>query len=161
MRRGHREEGGGKHHDRAGSCWGIKPFQTWIPTSHDGKLPLIWGRLRRFEFGTEAVQIEAGEAVQIEMQALVSDRVIRDPSDTHLPATAWPRQMLAAFTARPPRASGGLRVRTSPSSNAGAVPEHNGGHSLGCRVPAYESGVWGRASPDEEITEQVMSQGEG
>ena len=50
------------------------------------------------------MQIEAGEAVQIEVQALVSDRVSQDPSDTHLPATAWPRQMLAASTARPPRA---------------------------------------------------------
>ena len=42
------------------------------------------------------MQIEAGEAVQIEVQALVSDRVNHDPSDTHLPATAWPRQMFAA-----------------------------------------------------------------
>ena len=50
------------------------------------------------------MQNEASEAVQIEEQALVSDRVNQDPSDTHLPATAWPRQMLAAFTARPLRA---------------------------------------------------------
>ena len=38
------------------------------------------------------MQIE-NEAVQIEAQARVSDRVNQDPSDTHLPATAWPRQM--------------------------------------------------------------------
>ena len=45
----------------------------------------------------EAVQMEAGEAVQIEVQALVSDRVNQDPCDTHLPATAWPRQMFASW----------------------------------------------------------------
>ena len=39
------------------------------------------------------------EAMQIETQALVSDRVNQDPSDTHLPATAWPRQMFAAVYA--------------------------------------------------------------
>ena len=104
------------------------------PTSEQGWAP----------GGNDAVQIEAGEAMQIEMQALVSDRVIRDPSDTHLPATAWPRQMLAAFTARPPRAKGGLRVRTAPSSNSGAVPGHKWWKRLGFRVPTYESGVRGR-----------------
>ena len=41
------------------------------------------------------MQNEEPEAMQIEAQALVSDRVNQDPSDTHLPATAWPRQMLA------------------------------------------------------------------
>ena len=34
--------------------------------------------------------------MQIEAQARVSDRVNQHPSDTHLPATAWPRQMFAA-----------------------------------------------------------------
>ena len=37
--------------------------------------------------------------MQIEAQARVSDRVNQDPSDTHLPATAWPRQMFAAVCA--------------------------------------------------------------
>ena len=55
----------------------------------------------------EAVQIEAGEAVQIEEQARVLDRVIRDTPNTRLPATAWPRQTLAAYTARPSRGHGG------------------------------------------------------
>ena len=44
----------------------------------------------------EAVQIEVQEAMQIEAQARVSDRANQDLSDTHLPATAWPRQMFAA-----------------------------------------------------------------
>ena len=47
------------------------------------------------------MQNEAGEAVQIEEQARVLERVIRDTSNTRLPATAWPRQTLAAYTARP------------------------------------------------------------
>ena len=55
----------------------------------------------------EAVQIEADEAVQIETQALVLERVIRDTSSTRLPATAWPRQTLAAYTARPFCGQGG------------------------------------------------------
>ena len=155
------------------------------------------------------MQIEAGEAVQIEAQAFVPERVNQDPSGTHPPTTAWPRRMLAAVdvtqyplvalehrrvavtTARPPRAVGGLRVRTVPSSNAGTVPRQglvpervnqytSGTHlpatawprqmrpstgkwwyRLGCRVPTYESGVRGREPPDEEITEQVISQGVG
>ena len=48
---------------------------------------------RRCKLRYEAVQIEAGEAVQIEAQAFVPERVNQDPSGTHLPATAWPRQM--------------------------------------------------------------------
>ena len=39
--------------------------------------------------------------MQIEAQALVSDRVKQDPSDTRLPATAWPRQTLAVMYATP------------------------------------------------------------
>ena len=52
-----------------------------------GKPPLltVLGRMRRCKLRYEAVQIE--------VQAQVSDRVNQDPSDTHLPATAWPRQM--------------------------------------------------------------------
>ena len=50
---------------------------------------------RRCKLRNEAVQIEVQEAVQIEAQA----RVNQDPSDSHLPATAWPRQMLAAVYA--------------------------------------------------------------
>ena len=42
---------------------------------------------------SEAMQIDAGEAVQIEEQALVPEHVNQDVSGTHLPATAWPRQM--------------------------------------------------------------------
>ena len=49
-----------------------------------------------------------GEAVQIEAQALVLERVIRDTSNTRLPATAWPRQALAAYTARHVRGHGGV-----------------------------------------------------
>ena len=41
----------------------------------------------------EAMQIEADEAVQIEKQASVPEHVNQDVSGTHLPATAWPRQM--------------------------------------------------------------------
>ena len=36
------------------------------------------------------------EAMQIEAQALVPERVNQDPSGTRLPATAWPRQTFAA-----------------------------------------------------------------
>ena len=48
------------------------------------------------------------EAMQIEAQALVPERVNQDPSGTHLPATAWPRQMLAVMyaTQRPLPESG-------------------------------------------------------
>ena len=81
------------------------------------------------------MQIEAGEAVQIEAQAFVPERVNQDPSGTHLPATAWPRQM------RPSTGKWWYR--------------------LGCRVPTYESGVRGREPPGTEIIEQVISQGEG
>ena len=66
---------------------------------------------------------------------LVPEHVNQDVSGTHLPATAWPRQM------RPSTGKWWYR--------------------LGCRVPTYESGVRGRAPPDEEITEQVISQGKG
>ena len=65
-------------------------------------------RQRRQDETEEAVQIEADEAVQIEAQALVLERVIRDTSSTRLPATAWPRQTLAAYTARPSRGHGGV-----------------------------------------------------
>ena len=62
-----------------------------------GKPPLLTHRFRESEAvqieASEAVQIEAGEAVQIEAQAFVPERVNQDPSGTHLPATAWPRQM--------------------------------------------------------------------
>ena len=70
---------------------------------------------------------------------LAPEHVNQDVPGTHLPATAWPRQMLAVMCATqhhlslrvgrgdydpPPRGQdGGLRVRTAPSSNAGAVPE--------------------------------------
>ena len=154
------------------------------------------------------------EAVQIEVQAQVSDRVNQDPSDTHLPATAWPRQMFAAAevtqyqlvalahrlvavtAARPQRAQpptgdhSGFAVmcatqRPLPESGRGDYDPpfagSNGGedegrllalmqgpsryngwwYRLGCRVPTYESGVRGREPPDREITEQVISQGEG
>ena len=52
--------------------------------------------MRRCKLRYEAVQIEAGEAVQIEAQAFVPERVNQDPSESHLPTTAWPRQMRAA-----------------------------------------------------------------
>ena len=136
------------------------------------------------------------EAMQIEAQ----ERVNQDPSNSHLPATAWPRQMCAAVyatqyrlvslanrtvavtTARPQRAqpstgnSGqkygrflalswnpsrytgkGLRARTVLCPMLG----HVRGYRSGCKVPTYESGVRGRDPPGEEITEQVISQGEG
>ena len=64
-------------------------------------------RQRRQDETEEAVQIEADEAVQIEAQALVLERVIRDTSSTRLPATAWPRQTLAARAARPLCGHGG------------------------------------------------------
>ena len=117
------------------------------------------------------------KVMQIEAQALVSDRVNQDPSDTHLPATAWPRQMFAAFTARPPRAKPStgnsgqkcgrfLALRWNPSRYTGTgSPRPSQGYPqswwcrLGCKVTTYESGVRGREPPDEEITEQVISQG--
>ena len=56
---------------------------------------------------TEAVQNEAIEAVQIEKQALVPEHVNQYVSGTHLPATAWPRQMLAVFYDPPLAGSSG------------------------------------------------------
>ena len=85
----------------------------------------------------EAVQIEVQEAMQIEVQA----RVNQDPSNSHLPATAWPRQMLAVFYDPPLAGNSGWLYR------------------LGCRVPTYKSEVRGREPPGTEITEQVISQG--
>ena len=64
------------------------------------------------------------EAMQIEAQALVPERVNQDPSGTRLPATAWPRQTFAAYTARPLRGHGGedegrlLALMQGPSRNA-------------------------------------------
>jgi len=77
--------------------------------------------------------------VQIETQA----RVNQDPSPSHLPATAWPRQMLAVMSATQhhlpmevgrgdydqhsagaaPSGHKGLRVRTVLSSKLEFVPE--------------------------------------
>ena len=148
----------------------------------------------------EAGQNEVREAMQIETQVSDSDRANEAPSESHLPATAWPRQMFAAvdviqhrlvalahrtvgmITARPQRArpsmghSGqeygrflalsrnpsrytgdGQRARTVLCPRLGHVRERR----FGCRVPTYESGVRGRDPPGEEITEQVISQGEG
>ena len=86
------------------------------------------------------------EAMQIEAQARVSDRVNQDPSDTHLPATAWPRQMFAAeqFTqyrlvalahrsvavtaARPPRA------QPSTGAHSGFAVMYATQHHLSLRV---------------------------
>ena len=67
-----------------------------------------------------------GEAMQNEKQAFVPEYVNQYVSGTHLPATAWPRQMLAVFYDPPPAGNSGWLYR------------------LGCRVPTYESGVRGR-----------------
>ena len=124
----------------------------------------------------EAVQIETGEAVQIEEQALVPEHVNQYVSGTHLPATAWPRQMLAVMyaTQRPLPESGRgdydppLAGRSGDEDEGRLLalmqgPSRNDGwwYRLGCRVPTYESGVRGREPPGEEITEQVISQGKG
>ena len=69
--------------------------------------------------------------------------VNQDVSGTHLPATAWPRQMLAVIYDPPLAGNKGWWYR------------------LGCRVPTYESEVRRREPPDAEITEQVISQGKG
>ena len=95
---GHREEGGGRH-ARIRCLAGVSNPSRPGPPIEPGNPPLVLGNKRRCKLRTEAVQNEASEAVQIEEQAFVSDRVNQDPSDTHLPATAWPRQM------RPSRAS--------------------------------------------------------
>ena len=89
-----------------------------------GNPPLVLGNKRRCKMRTEAVQIEmqAGpvpsseqglaphgvEAGQIEEQARALGRVIRDPPNARLPATAWPRQTLAVMyvTQRPLHESG-------------------------------------------------------
>ena len=117
-----------------------------------------------------------GEAEQIEEPTRALGRVIRDPSNARLPATAWPRQTLAVMyaTQRPlPESGRGDYDPPFAGSNGGEDegrllalmqgPSRNDGwwYRLGCRVPTYESGVRGREPPDEEITEQVISQGEG
>ena len=149
---------------------------------------------------TEAVQIEmqagpglcpragpgpgGGEAEQIEEQALVPERVNQDPSGTHLPATAWPRQMLAVMyaTQRPlPESGRGDYDPPFAGSNGGEDegrllalmqgPSRNDGWwcRLGCRARSFlprvhlsirKSGVRGRDPPDEEITETVISRDE-
>ena len=128
---------------------------------------------------------QTSEAVQIEEQALVPERVNQDPSGTHLPATAWPRQMLAVMyaTQRPlPESGRGDYDPPFAGSNGGEDegrllalmqgPSRAAGWwcRLGCRacsflfevhLPIRKSGVPGRDPPDEEITEQVISQGKG
>ena len=125
---------------------------------------------------SEAVQIEAGEAVQIEAQAFVPEHVNQDVSGTHLPATAWPRQMLAVMYATQcplPESGRGDYDPPFAGSNGGndegrllalmQGPSRNDGwwYRLGCRVPTYESEVRGREPPGTEMTEQVISQGQG
>ena len=117
-----------------------------------------------------------GEAVQSEEPTRALGRVIRDPPNARLPATAWPRQTLAVMyaTRRPlPESGRGDYDPPFAGSNGGEDegrllalmqgPSRNDGwwYRLGCRVPTYESGVRGREPPDEEITEQVISQGKG
>ena len=169
--------------------------------------------MRRCKLRYEAVQIEAGEAVQIEAQAWrttcgpvpsseqglaphgveavqieeptrVLGRVIRDPSNTRLPATAWPRQTLAVMyaTQRPlPESGRGDYDPPFAGSNSGKDegrllvlmqgPSRNDGWwcRLGCRARSFlprvhlnirESGVRGRDPPAEEITETVISRDE-
>ena len=50
-----------------------------------------------------------------------------------------------------------------PTPSGGAAPpmKISWWYRLGCGIPTYESGVRGREPPDEEITQQVISQGEG
>ena len=124
---------------------------------------------------------QTGEAVQIEEQALVPERVNQDPSGTHLPATAWPRQMLAVMyaTQRPlPESGRGDYDPPFAGSNGGEDegrllalmqgPSRNDGWwcRLGCRARSFlprvhlsipKFGVRGRGPPDQEITETVIS----
>ena len=121
-----------------------------------------------------------GEAVQIEEPTRAWGRVIRDPSNARLPATAWPRQTLAVMYAT---------QRPLPESGRGEYDPPLSGHDgdeelplalsrgllkvgwwcrLGCRARSFlprvhlsmgKSGVPGRDPPDEEITETVISRG--
>ena len=123
-----------------------------------------------------------GEAVQIEEPTRVLGRVIRDPSNTRLPATAWPRQTLAVMyaTQRPlPESGRGDYDPPFAGSNGDegrllalelGSPRYNGWWCrLGCRARSFlprvhlsmgKSGVRGRDPPGEEITETVISRGE-
>ena len=118
--------------------------------------------------------------MQIEAQA----RVNQDPSGTHLPATAWPRQMLAVMyaTQRPLPESGRGDYDPPLAGNNGGEDEgrflslmkvssqYNGWWCrLGCRARSFlprvhlsmgKSGVRGRDPPNEEITKTVISRDE-
>ena len=149
---------------------------------------------------TEAVQIEmqagpgpsseqglapgGGEAVQIEAQAPVPERVNQDPSGTRPPATAWPRQTIAGMcaTQRPLHGSGRGDYDPPFAGSNGGEDEgrllalmHGSSRNdgwwcrLGCRARSFlprvhlsirKSGVRGRGPPDEEITETVISRDE-
>ena len=86
--------------------------------AHGDPRPSFRDNMRRCKLRNEAVQIEIREAVQIEMrdgsiskkirpgvrrqeavQIETQARVNQDPFISHLPATAWPRQMLAIMYA--------------------------------------------------------------
>ena len=125
-----------------------------------------------------------GEAVQIEEPTRALGRVIRDPPNARLPATAWPRQTLAVMyaTQRPlPESVRGDYDPPFAGSNGGKGegrllalmqgPSRNNGWwcRLGCRARSFlprvhlsirKSGVRGRDPPDEEITETVISRDE-
>ena len=73
-----------------------------VPSSKQGLAPEEAVQIETQAWGNDAGQLlalmqglapQTGEAMQIEEQALVPERVNQDPSGTHLPATAWPRQM--------------------------------------------------------------------
>ena len=119
---------------KSNSCEGQQVGEADDPTRSFSPLPFSCGDLTLDGHVTaEAVQIEVGavpssdagsvraEAVQNGKQASVPEYVNQDVSGTHLPATAWPRQV------RPPRAeplcghNGGMAVWTVPSSDAGSV----------------------------------------
>ena len=112
-----------------------------------------------------------GEAVQIEEPTRVLGRVIRDPSNTRLPATAWPRQTLAVMyaTQRPLPESGRGDYDPPFAGNNGGEdegrllalmqgPSRNDGWwcRLGCRARSFlprvhlsisKSGVRGAGPP--------------
>ena len=107
-----RRLGGGSHVHatlKRGSCMttprkrvevGHQQMRTIV---HGDPPTLVLGNTRRCKLRTRRCKMRYArrcklrpEAMQIEAQALVSDRVNQDPSDTHLPATAWPRQTFAA-----------------------------------------------------------------
>ena len=122
--------------------------------------------------------------MQIEAQALVSERVNQDPSPSHLPATAWPRRMLAAMYVTqhhlpmgvgrgdydPPLSGHGGEEERLLALSRGLLKVKVGWWCrLGCRARSFlprvhltifESGVRGQEPPGEEITETVISRDE-